>query len=381
MSKLNAESGPSGDSCRRQPQDDKRRKRRESHNAVERRRRDNINDRITELASLIPEVLLDTGNPGAKSTSRSQSRNGRGGDNDDSPDRRGESPSSNATSAFPATLSSNSQFTPAQLVQQAASNRPNKGVILTKSVEYIRYLQQLVQMQGERNRELEMRVRMYEVHAMVAGMPSIPNQLPPGFAGAVNNNGMMGNGTLGSPGIPLGGPGSMRSLPPLEEGESTMDEGTGLSHKRDQFTARRSASRSSMNANEGNIALPSSTSGKSHAVSASAVASNQKRSSPQATTSPRQDILTTQDWLDNGFAQLRNNGVSGNGIPGMNGHASPPSSGLINDDHHMTFEDLLQVGRSNRVVSDSQDSLASESPMPSVGKMEEDDENALGMQN
>ncbi|KAI8326963.1 hypothetical protein BD560DRAFT_468373 [Blakeslea trispora] len=38
----------------------KRRRRRESHNAVERRRRDNINERIHELCTLLPERLLDT---------------------------------------------------------------------------------------------------------------------------------------------------------------------------------------------------------------------------------------------------------------------------------------------------------------------------------
>lgn len=41
---------------------EKRRRRRESHNAVERRRRDNINEKISELATLIPECLLDGGN-------------------------------------------------------------------------------------------------------------------------------------------------------------------------------------------------------------------------------------------------------------------------------------------------------------------------------
>ena len=40
---------------------EKRRRRRESHNAVERRRRDNINEKIGELATLIPECMLDTG--------------------------------------------------------------------------------------------------------------------------------------------------------------------------------------------------------------------------------------------------------------------------------------------------------------------------------
>ncbi|KAF9235621.1 hypothetical protein BU15DRAFT_77852 [Melanogaster broomeanus] len=42
---------------------EKRRRRRESHNAVERRRRDNINERIGELAGLIPDVLFDCDAP------------------------------------------------------------------------------------------------------------------------------------------------------------------------------------------------------------------------------------------------------------------------------------------------------------------------------
>ena len=40
---------------------EKRRRRRESHNAVERRQRDNINEKISELATLIPECMLDVG--------------------------------------------------------------------------------------------------------------------------------------------------------------------------------------------------------------------------------------------------------------------------------------------------------------------------------
>lgn len=74
---------------------EKRRRRRESHNAVERRRRDNINEKIQELSTLLPDCLIDSG------------------------------------------------------------NKPNKGVILRKSVDYIRQLQLLVQQQGHRNQELE----------------------------------------------------------------------------------------------------------------------------------------------------------------------------------------------------------------------------------
>ncbi|OZJ04419.1 hypothetical protein BZG36_02898, partial [Bifiguratus adelaidae] len=39
---------------------EKQRRRRESHNAVERRRRDNINDKIQELGQLLPSTLLDS---------------------------------------------------------------------------------------------------------------------------------------------------------------------------------------------------------------------------------------------------------------------------------------------------------------------------------
>jgi len=62
---------------------------------VERRRRDNINEKIQELSTLLPEVYVDS------------------------------------------------------------ANKPNKGVILRKSVDYIRHLQQLVASQTNRNQELE----------------------------------------------------------------------------------------------------------------------------------------------------------------------------------------------------------------------------------
>ncbi|KAI9199841.1 helix-loop-helix DNA-binding domain-containing protein [Polychytrium aggregatum] len=74
---------------------EKRRRRRESHNAVERRRRDNINEKIQELATLLPDFASDP------------------------------------------------------------QNKPNKGVILRKSVEYIRQVNILAQKQSDRVRELE----------------------------------------------------------------------------------------------------------------------------------------------------------------------------------------------------------------------------------
>ncbi|RUP46713.1 helix-loop-helix DNA-binding domain-containing protein [Jimgerdemannia flammicorona] len=41
---------------------EKRKRRRESHNAVERRRRDNINEKIQELSTLLPEAIVDGAN-------------------------------------------------------------------------------------------------------------------------------------------------------------------------------------------------------------------------------------------------------------------------------------------------------------------------------
>ena len=74
---------------------EKRRKRRESHNAVERRRRDHINEKIVELSSLLPEYAQD------------------------------------------------------------AANKPNKGTILKRSVEYIRHMQLFAARQMDRTLELE----------------------------------------------------------------------------------------------------------------------------------------------------------------------------------------------------------------------------------
>ncbi|KZT61726.1 HLH-domain-containing protein [Calocera cornea HHB12733] len=115
---------------------EKRRRRRESHNAVERRRRDNINEKITELATLLPEGMLD---PGAKE--------GEGG---------------KVENMFPI---GNGMSTGIILADEDGKESPavkaNKGIILRKSVDYIRHLQQLVQAQAQRNRDLEDELRKY----------------------------------------------------------------------------------------------------------------------------------------------------------------------------------------------------------------------------
>lgn len=73
---------------------------------VERRRRDNINDRIQELCSLLPEAALENANLGP-------------------------------------------------------NNKPNKGAILRKSVDHIRQLHQEVQTYHQRVEDLEKTLQMY----------------------------------------------------------------------------------------------------------------------------------------------------------------------------------------------------------------------------
>jgi len=124
---------------------EKRRRRRESHNAVERRRRDNINEKISELATLIPECMLDPGvaHPAPAQTPTSPTPD----------DVLLGNLIPEGTSQVPAAEDSVKGEGPGDSVVKA-----NKGMILRKSVEYIRYLQQLVMAQANRNRELEAQI-------------------------------------------------------------------------------------------------------------------------------------------------------------------------------------------------------------------------------
>ncbi|KAH7098069.1 hypothetical protein BKA62DRAFT_623033 [Auriculariales sp. MPI-PUGE-AT-0066] len=121
---------------------EKRRRRRESHNAVERRRRDNINEKISELATLIPEIMLDPNTGGA-------------------PPSVGQTlfAISSQGSAVPVAEEGSPGADGQGFIgddgDEKSGMKANKGIILKKSVEYIRYLQQLITAQASRNSELE----------------------------------------------------------------------------------------------------------------------------------------------------------------------------------------------------------------------------------
>lgn len=108
---------------------EKRRKRRESHNAVERRRRENINDRISDLFTLLPPCMIEggTGTGGVGGTVEEEGSNGNGN-----------------SDQFGSNLGSNSINNP----------KHNKGFILTKSVEYIKQLRDMVQQHIRENNQL-----------------------------------------------------------------------------------------------------------------------------------------------------------------------------------------------------------------------------------
>ncbi|KAF8880463.1 helix-loop-helix DNA-binding domain-containing protein [Gymnopilus junonius] len=133
---------------------EKRRRRRESHNAVERRRRDNINEKISELATLIPECMLDGSGAGSGAGS------GTGGA---SPSALAASPGlvDPADPLLPSATPEKKDSVKEEGQDEGGVVKANKGMILRKSVEYIRYLQQLVTAQGARNRELEQELKAY----------------------------------------------------------------------------------------------------------------------------------------------------------------------------------------------------------------------------
>ena len=135
---------------------EKRRRRRESHNAVERRRRDNINEKISELATLIPECMLDVpGGPGTGKNGEGKEggANGKSGGGDCTPTEDGpQSPldvwvpkkEDGVVVGAPGT----SPPSASEGVEQGQGGKgasteggvvkANKGMILRKSVEYIR---------------------------------------------------------------------------------------------------------------------------------------------------------------------------------------------------------------------------------------------------
>jgi hypothetical protein len=138
---------------------EKRRRRRESHNAVERRRRDNINEKISELATLIPECMLDVPVVGGSGKNGEGKENGKSGGREGTPttEEGAQSPldvwvpkkEDGVVVGGPGTSppSASEGGEQGQGGKGAAADgvvKANKGMILRKSVEYIRFVVQVL---------------------------------------------------------------------------------------------------------------------------------------------------------------------------------------------------------------------------------------------
>lgn len=143
----------SGSSRPVRSEQERRKRRRESHNLVERRRRDTINERIAELASLLPEAML------LDAIAHSQ-----GGGNNSKVVQVAvpEEILSRLNSAGRHEMGGGSTLDILSLASAPANSetlalaqaRPNKGIILRKSVDYIRALQEFIEQQGKHARML-----------------------------------------------------------------------------------------------------------------------------------------------------------------------------------------------------------------------------------
>lgn len=113
-------------------QDEKLRRRREFHNAVERRRRDLIKEKIKELGALVPPLLLNPQVCAVQALSRQPQKN----------------------------LRQIRDLLAAVKVKEA---KPNKATILVSSVDYTRHLQKVAEQQRQRRLELEREVARLEL--------------------------------------------------------------------------------------------------------------------------------------------------------------------------------------------------------------------------
>lgn len=154
---------------------ERRRRRRESHNAVERRRRDHINERIAELASLLPEsMLLDAI---AASTSGGTMPHidlslftRRPTDSLDMADITTTLQDNNNSSHHELERKANA-LAPVHSSSETlalAQSKPNKGIILSKSVEYIKHLHEFCSVLREKNRELQQEMGHFKDSANLA---------------------------------------------------------------------------------------------------------------------------------------------------------------------------------------------------------------------
>lgn len=130
----------------------------------ERKRRDNINDKIQELLTLIPTEFFQNNNNNKDNKSKPSAKLLK----EESPD---DDPSKNSGTK---------------------DGKPNKGQILTKSVEYLQYLQSTIDENNRKEVELIMRLKTLELKASNQSTENIPIRI--GYTSAEKALGEIGVG-------------------------------------------------------------------------------------------------------------------------------------------------------------------------------------------
>ncbi|EER32791.1 retrograde regulation protein 1 [Candida tropicalis MYA-3404] len=134
----------------------------------ERKRRDNINDKIQELLTLIPPEFFQNNNNNNNNNKDSKSKT-------DNKSRKEESPEDEAAKN-----------------SGTKDGKPNKGQILTKSVEYLQYLQNSIDENNRKEVELIMRLKTLELKASNQPTQNIPIRI--GYTSAEKALGEIGVG-------------------------------------------------------------------------------------------------------------------------------------------------------------------------------------------
>ncbi|CED83562.1 Helix loop helix transcription factor EB [Phaffia rhodozyma] len=174
---------------------EKRRRRRESHNAVERRRRDTINEKISELATLLPQCMLEAGAAYAHPASSVLANLGGIKFSMDltvsvpgpTPEDIEEEEEDESASVVVIKGKKGAKATTKKKKKKSggaggnnaygADGKPNKGIVLKKSVDYIRYLHQIIQAQSRRTSELEVALSSFSGRNHSPGRLSSESQL------------------------------------------------------------------------------------------------------------------------------------------------------------------------------------------------------------
>ncbi|KAK8847603.1 hypothetical protein IAR55_005462 [Kwoniella newhampshirensis] len=188
----------------------KKQRRRECHNQVEKRRREHINAKIEELNFLLPPTYNKLANE-------------EGLDEEDEEEAN--------VKNSPAKKKKTKRAGSAAKSQKDAAHC--KGRILTQSVQYIRDLKHMTDMQASRIAQLEAVMSAYGLNPVIQAPPTMPNQSSQLWWNPANSNGLPNEQHAEHTFAALQGHHHLQMMRPSPEPERTFSfDGFGLDHVR-----------------------------------------------------------------------------------------------------------------------------------------------------